>query len=110
MVEQFLGKSSAPVWDLLINATGFAGIICLSVPAWYANKYGRLIARLLASRVPYLDSEMQDLQKQAAESLEELRDQWTIWKSNLLIAGTLLTMGSYGLGVLKAFLDLFASF
>ncbi len=91
-------------WDTLSNATGLCGILCLAVPAMYANKYGRLIALLATSKTAYESPKVQESRDKALKALSDLQNTWTAWKSNLLIAGTLLAGISYVLGLLKVIL------
>jgi hypothetical protein len=90
--------------DTVINLTGLIGVACLAVPAWYANKYGRLLARLHSSRTPYGGNAGRTLRLAAAHALRQLQDEWTPWKGGLLIVGTMLAGISYLLALVKALL------
>jgi hypothetical protein len=89
------------MWDIAVNATGLCAILCLAVPAWHANKYGRLAGRLVRSRTAYQSPTVQQSRRNALASLRHLQNEWTVWKSNLLIIGTVLAGLSYLLGLLK---------
>ena len=93
------------IWDFFINATGLIGILCLAVPAWHANKYGRLVARLSALPTEDIDPEILDIRHETFKALDEIRVQWTAWKSRLLVYGTVLTGASYALGIIKSVVD-----
>lgn len=74
---------------------GLAGIVCLAVPAWHANKYARLVARISGPEIVFSSPAAHTVREEARESLKQLQNQWTVWKSNLLIAGTILAGSSY---------------
>lgn len=93
------------MWDIVANLSGLAGIACLAVPAWHANKYGRLVARLNAASSSDLGEDLSGMQRQAIDSLKELQAEWTAWKGNLLIVGTILAGISYAIPLLKSALD-----
>jgi hypothetical protein len=95
---------SSTTWDFLINSIGLGGILCLAVPAWHANKYGRLVAQLARSRTNFTSPAVREARKRNHAALKNLQDEWTWWKSSLLIVGTALAGISYFLGMLKAVL------
>jgi hypothetical protein len=88
--------------DLLVNVIGFAGVLCLAVPALHANKYARLVARLAASKAPYKNPAVIAERGKVLVELRELQNAWTRWKANLLLAGVILAGASYLLGIAKA--------
>ena len=88
--------------DLLVNLLGLAGVLCLAVPALHANRYARLAARLSASKAPYRNPAVVEERGKVVAELRELRDAWTRWKANLLLAGVALAAASYLLGAAKA--------
>jgi hypothetical protein len=91
---------TASQWDVLINAVGLAGILLLAIPAFYANKYARLLARIGQGEPtsPALKAKHAQLTKE----LQELKGDWTPWKGNALIWGTVLTGLSNLFGLIKA--------
>lgn len=90
--------------DTVGNILGLIGIILLSVPAFYANKYANLIYRVRRSQPNYEDPTIKSDREKATKQLEAIRDQWTPFKSFCLIAGTILAGLSYLLPLVKAFL------
>jgi hypothetical protein len=109
----------ASIWDLVINSIGLLGIILLSIPLLYANKYARALAKHKEpiprsgsgrDRVPaperasaaYNDPEMDIIHAALEQKLESVGVAWTRWKSASLITGTILTILSYVIGVIKA--------
>jgi len=95
--------NTSSIWDLVINVTGLLGIILLAIPLWYANKYGRYLAKLESSTpANYTDKDLQKLQGEIKGKLATAATGWTLWKSAALIIGTILTMLSFGIGVIRA--------
>jgi hypothetical protein len=91
---------TANQWDMLINAVGLAGIMLLAIPAFYANAYARLLARIGTNEPRSPD--LREKHSQLLKELRELQESWTPWKGNALIWGTILAGLSYGLGIIKA--------
>lgn len=85
--------------ELIATALGFAGFLALSVPAFYANKYARLLAQH-SSLGPLTDG-TGTAHTKAENSLKDLRDSWTSWKSFCLIGGTILVILSYLVQLIK---------
>jgi hypothetical protein len=92
---------NANTWDIIINAVRLMGVVCLAVPAWHVNKYGRLVARLSESRVPFTNPAIHAAKKKAVEDLRSYQNKWTRWKSSLFLIGTFLVILSSLLGLLK---------
>jgi hypothetical protein len=90
---------TAGQWDVLINAVGLAGILLLAIPAFYANRYGRLLARIGQDEPTSPD--LKAKHDQLTKELKELQENWTPCKGNALILGTLLTGLSNLLGLIK---------
>ncbi len=86
-------------WDLLINGVGLLGVVLLFVPAWHANKYAMLMARLGTLHPTSLA--LRQKQQKTMQDLKKLRDSWTPWKGRALIWGTLLAGLSFLLGLAK---------
>jgi hypothetical protein len=95
------------VLDLIVSLVGLVSVVCLAVPAWHINKYGRLLARLSPTKTDYADQAVQQMREQARAALQHLQIRWTAWKSNLLVAGTLLAGASYVIAVVKAAAEYF---
>ena len=91
---------TARQWDVLINAVGLSGILLLAVPAFYANRYGRLLARIGTGEPSSPDLKVKHAQ--LLKELKQLQESWTPWKGSALIWGTALAGLSYLLGILKA--------
>ena len=91
---------TANQWDALINAVGLVGIVLLAIPAFHASKYGRLLAKI--GTIKPDSSALMQKRKQLIEDLHALQDDWTPWKGNALIWGTILTGLSNLLGLIKA--------
>ena len=91
--------SKPDVWDLAINLIGLVSVLAVSVPALYANRYGRLLYKLakLDSRSAALKIARAGLEA----DLQKQRDRWSWKNSVLLLGGTILAGLSYGLGVAK---------
>jgi hypothetical protein len=100
--QQSEGREISPnTWDVVINTIALAGIACLAVPAWHANRYGRLIARLATGGAPFKDPHVLNARKRVLEDLRTLQGEWKRWKANLLIAGTGLSALASILGIVK---------
>ncbi len=96
--------------DVAINAIGLLGVLLLAAPAVYANKYGRLIARLKsAGPIDPIDPRAQEIHGNALKALEDHRGNWTPALSRCLIGGTSLAAFSYVLGLIKALSELCAT-
>ncbi len=93
--------------EIASNIAGLLGLVLLSVPVLYANKYANLIYRVHRSAPNYADASIAADRQLAAEQLGVLRDQWTPFKSRCLIGGTGLTALSYLLPLLKCLGTLF---
>ena len=95
--------TAAAVWDLWVNGTGLLGIVLLSIPILYANNYARAIARLNSLPSDYAnDPEMKEIHDEIQRQLKKLETGWTRWKAAALIGGTIFTILSYVLGLIKA--------
>jgi hypothetical protein len=90
--------------DLAINLAGLIGVALLAVPALYASKYGRLVARLSALAPVSEDQEARVAHEAALDALKEHQGHWSRSMSVCLIAGTALGGLAYLLGILKALL------
>jgi hypothetical protein len=88
--------------DLVANGLGLLGVILLSAPVLYANKYARLVVKLRAAGTLGDDERSSKLDSVALEALQEHQTKWTRWKSFCLLLGTTLTGLSYVVGLIKA--------
>jgi hypothetical protein len=89
-------------YDLWVNGLALASVVCLAVPAFHANRYGRLVARLTTNRPKFADPEVRRIRAEVIRQLRRLQGDWTAWKGGLLIAGTGLAAFSSLLAVIKA--------
>jgi hypothetical protein len=87
--------------DLWINGIALLSVLCLAVPEFYANRYGRLVARLTINRPRFANPEDYRPRADAIRMLRQLQGDWTAWKGALLIVGTGLAGLSSSLAVLK---------
>ena len=80
------------------NAAGLAGVLCLAVPALHVSKYALKAAELSRMRGQFTGPLKTRVQR-TVDELRDIRDSWNRPKSFLLIAGTCLSLLSYGIPV-----------
>jgi hypothetical protein len=88
--------------DLWINGLALLSVCCLAGPAFHANRYGRLVARLTTNRPRFKDGADHRIRADAIRRLRHLQGDWTAWKGTLLLIGTALAGLSSGLAVMRA--------
>lgn len=87
------------VLDLCSAVIGLLGIVFLTIPALYIDRYARLLMRL--RRLP-IDDQWTEARAGAEASLVEHRDGWNIWKRLCLLGGTALTGISFVVIIFRA--------
>ncbi|UYN97595.1 MAG: hypothetical protein KIT25_11935 [Enhydrobacter sp.] len=85
--------------DVAANALGFLGVVLLAFPAFYAARYGVLVAKL--AKIAPFDPLLRDKHKEAIEGLRNAQSEWGPGLSWCLRIGTVLAGGSYFLQLVK---------
>lgn len=88
--------------NLLVQILGLLGFALLSIPAFYAAKYGKLLVDAEAAR-PVSGSGLAESFETALKALANHRDGWKAWKGWCLIWGTLSSIASYALATYVAY-------
>ncbi|WP_366653725.1 hypothetical protein [Fodinicurvata sp. EGI_FJ10296] len=87
--------------DLIGPGLGLVGVILLSFPAIYAEKYGRLLGRLnKLDKQRFSDAES-EAHATALSALADHRDRWTRGKSLCLFAGLAMAVLSYFIALIE---------
>jgi hypothetical protein len=88
--------------NLVAQLLGLVGFVLLSIPAFHAAKYGKLLVKAEAAK-PREGSVLEESHQKAVEALDKHRDLWTVGKSRCLRWGTVLSVASYGLASYVAY-------
>jgi hypothetical protein len=89
--------------DIALNLIGLLGVLLLAAPAFYAAKYGILVARLkTAGPIDPNNAEAVKIHEDTLKELADHQSEWTPLLSRCLKAGTFCAGVSYLLGFVKA--------
>lgn len=88
--------------NLSAQLLGLVAFGLLSIPAFHAAEYGKLLSKAEKAR-PSPGSPGRKAYQTALEALNRHREKWTRWKGFCLMAGTLLTVASFGLATYVAY-------
>ena len=72
----------------LADLLALVSVACLSVPAWYINRYAHLAARATLTRIRLPDPELSQIHLDLLKELRTRRDGWKPWKAWFLHIGT----------------------
>lgn len=72
----------------LADALALLSAVALSIPAWYANRYGRLVFKMNLKNLRLGEPEFQAQYDELVRQMQELRDGWKPWKAWCFWIGT----------------------
>jgi hypothetical protein len=88
--------------NLTVQWLGLVGFVLLTIPAFHAAKYARLLGQAELAK-PNAASAGQQAYDNAVSALHTHREKWTWWKSMCLQFGSLLSVASYAVAAYLAY-------